>query len=217
MNDDLKPHFDAIQKWIESQRALPSTAPTMSPDERKQLHAVDRSINQLTKLGVSIPEDLRKLKLELSAKDGSAAAALEIKERAGDVKSLIIELRSLLRLARAFRKQLRASEREAGGRKVYGVTVSELIEKGYLSTTDKLELKWRKNGPAYPGKLHKDGSVEIKVDSVWKNYAKLSAAATDVAGRSVNGWNQWRVVQSDGRKISLYEIRAKYIAERSNS
>ncbi|MFN9344767.1 MAG: hypothetical protein ACK6DB_19570, partial [Planctomycetota bacterium] len=141
MNGDLKPHLDALHDWIDTQRGLPSPAPTLSPDERKQLQAVERTISQLNKLGVSIPEDLRKLKLDLSSKDGSAAAAQEMRDRAAEVKSLIIELRSLLRGARALRKQLKASERESSGRKVYGVTVRELIEHGYLSTADTLELK----------------------------------------------------------------------------
>jgi hypothetical protein len=217
MNDDLKTHFEAIHKWIEHQRDLPSPAPTFSPDERKQLHAVDRTISQLTKLGVSIPDDLRKLKLDLSAKDGSAGAAQEMRERAGDVRSLISELRSLLRGARGLRKQVKVAERDSGGRKVYGITVHELIENGYLSTTDKLELRWLKGGPAYPGKLHEDGAVAVKVDSAWKKYDTPSAAATDVAGRAINGWAKWRVIQADGTKVSLEEIRTRYIAERKKS
>ena len=217
MNGDLKPHLDALHDWIDTQRGLPSPAPTLSPDERTQLQAVERTISQLNKLGVSIPEDLRKLKLDLSSKDGSAAAAQEMRDRAAEVKSLIIELRSLLRGARALRKQLKASERESSGRKVYGVTVRELIEHGYLSTADTLELKWRKNGTAFPGKLHPDGSVEIRVDTSWKKYDAPSAAATDVAGRSINAWAHWRVIRADGTKVSLEEIRSRYIAEREKS
>ena len=71
MNGDFKPHFDAIHQWIDAQRELLSPVPKISPDERKEQHAVDRSMNQLTKVGVSIFEDQQVLRLELPANKGS--------------------------------------------------------------------------------------------------------------------------------------------------
>jgi len=96
----------------------------------------------------------------------------------------------------------------------FGVDLVELIEAGFLSTEARLELQWRKNGEIYEGRLRPDGRVAVRTPSGWTEYDSLSTAATRIAGCSLNGWLQWRIVEQNGRRVPLMQIRDRYIKER---
>jgi hypothetical protein len=87
--DELHELLEALRRWITRQCDIPPLAPLLSADERKQLQAVNKTIVQLTRLGVSVPEDLRNLKLRLSAKDGSDTANRDVEEQIEKVEGLI--------------------------------------------------------------------------------------------------------------------------------
>lgn len=211
--DELHEHLEVLRHWIIRQGDIPTQAPVLSADERKQLQAVNKTIVQLTRLGVSVPEDLRNLKLRLSAKDGSETANRDVEERIEKVEGLIEQLRKLLQAAQSLRNRLKATGQTGGTKKRYGVTLLELIQKGHISPEDRLELQWLKDGPTYEGKVQPDGSVMAKTANGWKKYDSLSAAAVDMAGRSLNGWWHWQRVNSDGTRTRLFEIRNRFMSE----
>lgn len=213
MPDELKPHLNALSRWIECHADIPTPSPSISAEERKQLHAVNKTIQQLTSLGVTIPDDLRQLKLRLSAKDVGNAADAEIENRLVQAESLVESLRELTQDARALRNRLKGSGQVSGTKKHYGVSLEELLESGHLSTDDKLELQWKKDGPVYEGKVRSDGSVSAKTDAGWKQFDTLSAAAASIGERALNGWDHWSRIESDGSRTTLKAIRTKYMTE----
>ena len=213
MPDELIPHLDALRRWIGRHADIPTQVPGISAEEREQLHAVNKSIQQLTNLGVSIPDDLRKLKLRLSAKDFGAGAGPEIEQRLAEAESLVESLRELTKAARALRNDLKGKGQSAGTKKHYGVSLEELLHSGHLSTEDKLELQWKLDGPIYEGKVRSDGSVSARIASGWKQFASLSAAGVSIAERPLNGWEHWSRVNPDGSRTPLKKIRAQYMNE----
>lgn len=165
MMHELREHLEALHLWIERQGDIPTPEPGLTSDERKQLQAVNRTMEQLTKLGVSVPEDLRNLKLRLSTKDALGKTNREVEERIEKVEALIEQLRKLLQRARSLRDRLKATGQTAGTKKHYGVTLLELLQSGHLSSEDRLELQWLKDGLTYEGKVPPDGSVMAKTTS----------------------------------------------------
>ena len=103
-----------------------------------------------------------------------------------------------------------------GGDTVYGYRSPDLIRGGLLSVDDRLELQWLKNGPVLKGKVLADGVVMVKTSDGWQQYDSLSTAASRVAGRSLNGWKHWRLVNHDGTTTALEDIRAKYLKEEAD-
>lgn len=140
-----------------------------------------------------------------------------MEERTAKVEALIEQLRKLLRSARALRDRLKATGQAPGTKKHYGVTVLELLQNGDLSAEDALELQWLKDGPVFEGKIQQDGSVMARTQGGWKRYDALSTAASQIADRSLNGWDHWRRVNRDGSRTILREIRARYLKEGGRS
>jgi len=217
MSDELKPHLDALRRWIEHHADIPTPAPSISGEERKQLHAVNKSIQQLTALGVSIPDDLRKLKLRLAGKDTGGAGSTEIENRLVQTESLVENLRELTQAARSLRDRLKGTGQNSGTKKHYGVSLEELLESGHLSTEDKLELQWQKDGPVFEGKVRADGSVTAKTAAGWKQFDTLSAAAASIGERALNGWDHWRRINRDGSSTTLKDVRTQFMNEGGDS
>ncbi len=217
MPDELKPHLDALRHWIERHTDIQAPIPSISAEERKQLHTVNKSIQQLTSLGVIIPDDLRKLKLGLAAKDVNAAMDAKIRSRLVQVESLVENLRELMQKARTLRNSLKGSGQASGTKKRYDVSLKELLESGHLSTDDKLELRWKKGGLVFEGEVWPDGSVSVNTNAGWKQFNALSTAACSISGRSLNGWVRWRRIESDGSRTTLKAIRDKYMNQRGGA
>jgi len=216
MTEELNKHIEAMRRWLEKLDNIPTQLPGLSVEERKQLQTVNKAVEQLNRLGVSVPDDLRRLKLQLSAKDVSDPANIEFQTRLSDLETLIEQLRKMLKAARSIRGRLKTTGRTGGTKKHYGITLLDLLQGGQLSTEDKLELQWHKEGPTYEGKVSPDGTVMAKAPDGWKQYNALSTAASQIAGRSLNGWTHWRRINDDGSRTPLAKIRSFSIIKETN-
>lgn len=211
MDEDIKAHLEAIDQWIAGHRVRTRQSQGLSPDERKQLHAVERSIQQLTSLGVPIPDELRQLKLQLSAKDVVGPTPQSTSERLTEVVEMVSALNTLRQAAKVLQNQLKAPGKGPITKRRYEVTLNELMQSGHLLPDDKLEFSWKKNGPVFEGKLRADGTLEAKTPSGWQAFDSLSAAATAIGDCSLNGWLHWSRINADGSRTTLKDIRAKFI------
>ncbi|MBK6419339.1 MAG: hypothetical protein IPF79_09150 [Ignavibacteria bacterium] len=178
---------------------------------------MNKAVEQLTKLGVEIPSDLRSLKLRLSANDVASVSNPQITMHLTGVESLIDGLRELSQAARALREKLKTGAIVSGAKKHYGVALEELLDAGLLSTDDRLELQWTRGSGVFEGKVLGDGTVSAKSAGGWKQYDSLSTAASEIAGRPLNGWDCWRRTNADGKRTSLKEIRAEYLNQENDS
>jgi len=211
MNSEVSGHLQALRTWIEEQSQIPRLVSRLSVEEQKQLLAVNKAVEQLTRSGVPVPEDLRNLKLKLSVKDASCSKNQKNEIQFKEMESLIEELSGILKTARSIRNRLKVTV-HAGGPKIhYGITLLDLLQNGLISTEDRFELQWHKKGPIFTGRVKIDGTIMIEGKAGWENYASLSTAAEKVAGRPMNGWKHWRRVNSDGTSTALEDIRDRYM------
>jgi hypothetical protein len=220
MTENISAHLKAIQAWLDHLDQAPLPAPAakgLSAEEKQQLQTVNKAIEQLTRLGVEIPSDLRSLKLKLSANDVAAVSNPQIANDLASVENLIDGLRELSQAARALREKLKSGVIVPGTKKHFGVTLKELLDAGFLSTSDRLELQWSRDSGTYEGRLGADGSISAKTDRGWKQYDKLSGAAAEIGGRELNGWDHWRRINTDGTRTTLKEIRTEYLSQANES
>ena len=211
MPDEMREHIKALDQWLEQLGWAPKSPVGLSAEEQKQLKAVNKAVDQLQRTGVPVPEDLRSLKLKLSAKDVTDSNNRETEARLEKVESLIKALGKTIKTARAIRNKLKSIGQIGKTKKHYGITLLNLLKIGLLSTDDRIELQWLKDGPVLKGKLKSDGTVMVKTPDGWKPYTSLSTAASRVAGRNLNGWKHWRRVNNDDTVTALEDIRALYI------
>jgi len=211
MNPEVQKGLDAIHGWLSFVEKSLVVEPNITTEEKKQLQAVNRSIEQLKKLGVSIPDDLRNLKLRLTALDCRATPSGKVKGHLEALDELIESLSELKGEAKRIRHSVGAGGGSKGTKTHFGTRVADLMEAGLLSTEAHLELQWKKDGEIYEGKLLIDGRIAVRTSSGWTEYDSLSTAAARMAGRSLNGWDTWRLVESSGRRIPLTEIRRRYM------
>jgi len=214
MNKEISEHLQALNRWIEQQGYIPKRLlGCLSVEERKQLQAVNKAVEQLRRSGVPVPEDLLSLKLKLSAKDASGSENRETEIRLKKVERLTEELGKILKAARSLRDRLKVTGQTGGSKKHYGITLLGLLQDRLISTEDRFILQWLKDGPTHEGKVKPDGTVMAKGAGGWKPYASLSTAASEIAGRSLNGWKHWHRINSDGTSTALEEIRRLYMNE----
>ncbi len=183
----------------------------LTAEEKKQLLAVNRTIEQLKKLNVSIPDDLRKIKLRLGSRDMEDIPNPALDRNLLTLDELIQSLRDLMDQAKRVRGSLKPIRKGSEPKKNFGVRLAEMIRAGFLNTDSTLELQWQKNGEIFKGQLRSDGRVSIRTSSGWKEYRSLSTAASVTAGCSLNGWEHWRLVESNGNRVPLSVIRERYI------
>jgi hypothetical protein len=213
MDEEIKSHLTAIEAWLARHRGAPRAAHGLSSDERKQLHAVEKSIQQLSASGVAIPDALRQIKLQLSAKDVVRSVEESPRERVAEVGEVSGALNRLTQTAKALYKSLKVPGKPLATKQRFEVTLDELVQAGHLSPDDKLEFSWQKAGPVFEGKVRAGGTLMAKTPSGWKAFDSLSAAATSIGECSLNGWLHWRRVNADGSRTSLKDIRARYLNE----
>ena len=216
MPGEIWEHIIALDRWLEQLGRVSKPPAGLSAEERKQLQAVNKTIQQLQRNGVTVPEDLRGLKLKLSARDVAGSQDQEVEARMKMVEKVIQALGQTIKTADAVREKLKPKAQVIRTKKYYGIALLDLLQAGVLSTDDRFELQWLKDGPVLKGKVKADGIVMVKTQDGWQSYSSLSTAASRVAGRSLNGWKHWRRVNNDGTATSLEDIRARFINEEAD-
>lgn len=210
MDEDIREHIAALRTWIAKKTEIRIPAVGLSGVEKQQLQKINRAVEDLKRLHVPVPDDLLKLKLDLVTKDHRNSSE-DINACRLAVDELVQSLQELLKTARQLRDRLNDRGIQQGTKKHYDVSLMDLIKRGYLSTADKFELQWLKDGEIYEGKLSPDGGILVKTNAGWKEYKSISTAASDTSGRSLNGWKHWCIVNHDGSRTPLIDIRAKYL------
>ena len=103
----------------------------------------------------------------------------------------------------------------SSGKRRYNVSLKDLVEGGYLAADDHIEFSYKNGEVRVEGTVTANGSVSIQADTDWEDFASLSAAAKDIAGRSLNGWIYWWKLNPNGSPVLLDEIRRQFLDERN--
>jgi hypothetical protein len=93
------------------------------------------------------------------------------------------------------------------------VSVKMLIDLGLLEPNTQLIWKKRSLGDAFSATVNADGSIRTTDGCVHKS---LSGAARHVnAGKPIDGWNVWRVLENN-QTLSELRSKAKHLGERNS-
>ncbi len=200
-----------VREWMDGIEATHTGQPTLGPEDRRTLQKVSNMIEELEKMGVAPPDQLLRQRDQLRFKSEHSAQKLKVVESAlANLDTLISEYSSLLKAAREKRDHLHQIS-SGGGKKHYGVTLSDLLQARYIFPKDELELRWLKDGPPCKGVVCDDGTILVETVKGWKRYESLSSAATEIAGRSLNGWEVWASVGPHGKRRKMTEIRERFL------
>lgn len=94
----------------------------------------------------------------------------------------------------------------------YNVSISDLIESGFLCAEETLEMSYKpRNGDLqkYKAIIQKDGSLEI-LDQVFSSPSNAALVGIQNAGserKTVNGWTSWKNEKGE----TLADLRDKYL------
>ena len=207
-----------VREWMDRIEATPAGQPTLGPEDRRSLQKVSNMIEELEKMGVAPPDQLLHQRDQLRSKSETSAQKLKVAESdLASLDTLISEYSLLLKAAREKRDHLHQIS-SGGGKKHYGVTLSDLLAARYISPKDELELRWLKDGPTFNGAICDDGTILVDTGKGWKRYESLSTAATEIAGRALNGWEVWSLAGPHGKRTQMTKVRARYMeANQGNS
>ena len=80
-----------------------------------------------------------------------------------------------------------------------------------------LQIQFRFKGKLYVAQVRRDGTIVFTRESAeWsrlkdKVFTTPSAAGTAVAGNPVNGYRDWRFLNSEGKWVRLRELRTRKV------
>jgi hypothetical protein len=103
-----------------------------------------------------------------------------------------------------------------GKRANFAIPLVELIKAGKLSTPLKLFRKYK--GRTLEAVLYADGNVEFQGNRYPTCSTAAEMARSVVTGRKMNtnGWSFWQFSDGRGKKITLFDVREKYIASKAS-
>lgn len=221
MNSRLSEHLESIQRWLDEVEAipLPEDRPAgLSAQEKQKLREIEGTIDKLKSLGVTlIPAELVDKRCELVARDVPLSAPSDAVKFLPALEELCGKLGEIAKKARILRNQIRSRTANTGPRAYYDVQPLDLLNAGYLSTNDRLELQWSNTSGVHEGRLESDGRIRANTQDGWKAFPSLSSAAQYISGRSQNGWEHWKRINEDGSRTSLKKIREQYQEENGDA
>jgi hypothetical protein len=124
--DEIRKHIKALEQWLEQLEQIPKPPAGLSAEERKQLHTVNKAVDQLQRAGVSVPKDLRSLKLKLSAKDFTGIQNQEAETQLKIIEKFINALNKTTKSARVVRDKLKSKGQIRATKKYYGISLLDL-------------------------------------------------------------------------------------------
>ncbi|MFO7885816.1 MAG: hypothetical protein R6U68_13450 [Desulfobacteraceae bacterium] len=118
--DRISDHIKAIDQWLNELNQIPVPSQGFSAKELKQLRAFNKAVGDLQRNNIPVPEELRRLKLKLSARDATGYQNQEAEKQLNAVETLIRELGKTIQNARSHRERLKTKMPAGGRKKLWG-------------------------------------------------------------------------------------------------
>ncbi len=110
----------------------------------------------------------------------------------------------------------KSGEKEATGKKAFfGVTLLELIEAGRIKCPLKISRHYK--GRTLQAVVHADGTVEFGGERFPSCSTAAEKARSVVTGLKMhtNGWSFWQITDAGGKKVTLFDIRERYLGSKA--
>ncbi len=171
--------------------------------KREQLRAICSSIRQLEKRDVPVPDDLRRIKTDLTA-------SLAVVDEAQVVKDLLqkqlLDVLEMLGISVGSSSGSRSGDRRR-------VTLADLMQAGVLQDGTRIVHRTKRSGHVNHGYIRSPGVVELTIDGAKKKFDTPSAAGQAFTGGSTDGWVYWAVVSDNGEDVPLKNYRERFLKE----
>lgn len=197
MKEQAEQLVESVQDLVETLQQ--ATGQNDLDEKRKQLKAVSRSVSQLEKQGVSVPDELRHLKMDLASDLGV------VDEAEATLSFLALELGQLIdaigkprRKSKTKTSRHRRKRKPTTGREVLRDMIHECLKEsgGRARASDVLDwIGERLDGQFQPGDSDRRAGGEI----VWRNNAQWERLRMIKEGvlksNSPRGW--WELAEGD--------------------
>ena len=173
--------------------------------KREQLKAVCSSIRQLEKKGVPVPDDLRRIKADLTAALGTVDQAEEVSTFLGKRLLDVLDLLGVSVAADGGRRRGRGKGKR--------VSLADLLEAGVLRDGMRVVHRAKRSGHVHHGYVRSPGVIEMTVAGTKQRFDTPSGAGEAVTGRSTDGWMYWAIEGDDGNDVPLKFCRDRFRKE----
>lgn len=204
--DNLRAQINQIKSQLEDiQNQLnPWLNDADKTQKQNQLNAVAGTLDKLTKTDVTIPSELRELKLKLIRELDQFEEAKMIKAQLNEM------LNNFVAQKKSFRKSLpkkiiKKKHIKPSGSKV---DLSNLVQNGIIEPNTKIIKVFK--GLRYEAIITEDGQIDITLNGLKKLYNSPSPVAKDIIKSAQNGWVWWSL-EGDPKGRTLDYYRQKYI------
>jgi hypothetical protein len=200
----FKEKIDQIQKLLADLEIdlKPFLDLNLQQEKNAQLVSIEKSIAQLQKLGVPIPEELRQLKLRLLRELDNAKEAKETQTLLSAILKPFVQLPKEGKI----RKE-RISSIESSYKSKSKIELADLIRAKLILPNTNIEKTYK--GILYKAIITDNGQIQLSHNNKTEFYDSPSPAAVAIAGKRKNGWTWWKV--SDGQKKEMLDYyRQKY-------
>ncbi|MBD3339593.1 MAG: hypothetical protein GF353_10815 [Candidatus Lokiarchaeota archaeon] len=206
--NDINEQIKQLELLLQNiSKELKSLQPTETLVEKQnQLHAIENTIQKLTKDNVPIPNDLRELKLKLVYEIEQLPDIEEAKKRLALVFKDYQEIFQPAAVKkRTLKRRKRRKRRKKLGRRI---EVIDLL-KAEIIPKDTVIFRTYK-GIRYEAQIDRNGKIVTTFNGRVQMFDSPSAAAVTLTNLSQNGWKWW-FVSIDGKKRELDYYRKEYI------
>ena len=177
-------------------------------EKSKQLTEVEKTISNLERANITIPEELRKLKLSL----------YQVVHQYNDFIKLKANYENLLKdnyhkiSSRNISPQPSIKSKGGNGksrtRKFINITQKDLLDENIIPAGLKIYKNYK--GTYYSAKILNNGAIELVQNGKTYRFTSLSTAAEHITKGSINGWDWWLTdFEKTERPMSYYRNKLR--------
>jgi len=166
--------------------------------KQDQLIVICASIRQLEERAVPVPDELRRIKLDLT---GSLAVVEEIK---AILRKKLLDAFDLLNIPTVSNGGAPSANRKR-------VALSDLLDSGVLRDGMQVVHRAGRTGQEHHGYIRSPGVIEVTVKGKQQRFGSPSAAGVATSGRTTDGWGYWSVVGDNGDDVLLKIYRDRFL------
>ncbi len=168
--------------------------------KREQLRAICSSIRQLEKRDVPVPDDLRRIKTDLTGALATVDTALEVKTL---LRKQLVDVLEMLGTPVGGNTIPRSGDRKR-------VTLADLMQANLLQDGIRIVHRAKRTGQAHHGYIRSPGLIELTVEGSKQKFDTPSAAGRAVNDTSTDGWVFWSAITDNGDEVPLAKYRERF-------
>jgi hypothetical protein len=209
--ESLKEKLERIKSLLEEfNNQLNSSLGNPSKIEKEtQLNQITKLTEKFDKLNTTIPNEIRELKFKLMNELDQYNEVEIIKNEFNKLLEEYLTDKKIKKYT-AQKKSTLKVDRKISRNNRSNVQLIDLIDKGIIQPNTYIVREYK--GNILSGKINVNGEIEFKHNNDTLIFKSLSTAAEKLTGRSISGWDWWRI-KGDPKSKSINFYRQKFLRE----